>query len=149
MKSVEQKNGNFLDTPSLVKLYYKEADSEFFIDKIAEKASVIYLSELSKVEFTSALWKKVRTGDIDQSTCESVLALFDKDQENYNWISFDTLIIETAKGLFKKYGLTSLRALDALQLSAALKMRNEVEVFITDDAFLRELFEKEGLETTL
>lgn len=137
----------FLDTSALVKLYYKEADSATFVQELLTNASSIYVCELSKVEFTSAIWKKVRMGDIDQATCKSVLALFEKDFSNYHWISLDSTLIESARQLFHAYGLENLRALDALQFAAAWSVKNEVKVFLTKDELLRELFEKEGLIT--
>lgn len=138
----------FLDTSSLVKLYYKEADSEAFVQSILSKASALYLCELSKVEFTSASWKKVRIGDIDQATCEAVLALFEKDFTNYHWIPLDHLLVEKARQIFQKYGSTSLRALDAIQLAGALSLKAQAQAFLTSDDLLKELFEKEGLSTS-
>ncbi|NJO03114.1 MAG: type II toxin-antitoxin system VapC family toxin [Bacteroidia bacterium] len=71
--------------------------------------------------------------------------MFEQDHENYQWIVFDSVLVENAKYLFKKYGLNSLKTLDALQRSAALKVKDDVEVFITNDEFLRKLFKDEGL----
>lgn len=138
----------FLDTSSLVKLYYKEADSETFVQTLLSNAPTIYLCELSKVEFASASWKKVRMGDINQAMCEAVLSLFEKDFVKYRWIALDHTLLEMARHFFQKYGSTSLRALDALQLSAALSIKANAEVFLTNDDLLRALFEKEGLQTS-
>jgi predicted nucleic acid-binding protein len=117
------------------------------VQKITENASAIYLFELSKVEFTSALWKKVRMGDIEQTVCEQVLKLFDDDTASYKWIVLDSQLADTAKKLFAKYGLVSLRTLDALQLAAALSVQQQADVFIINDDFLLSLFQQEGLNT--
>lgn len=138
----------FLDTSSLVKLYYEEPGSKAFVQKISEQASELYVFELSKVEFASALWKKVRTKDIDIDTCERILALFDSNHDSYQWIIQDSHVITSAKNLFKKYGLRGLRTLDSLQFAAALKVKTEVEIFVTDDLLLREFFDEEGLNTS-
>jgi len=129
-------------------LYYQEADSEAFVQTLLSKATAIYLCELSKVEFTSASWKKARMGDIDQITCEAVLALFEKDFTKYRWIALDSMLVEMARQLFEKYGLTSLRALDALQLSAAVIIKASAQIFLTNDDLLKTLFEKQGLQTS-
>ena len=49
----------FLDTSSLVKLYHQEAETNE-IEKIfnTQKLTHIFLSEISKIEFASAIWKK-------------------------------------------------------------------------------------------
>lgn len=50
----------FLDTSSLFKLYHEEKGSEE-LEKLFSQGNIthIYLSELTKVEFTSTIWKKV------------------------------------------------------------------------------------------
>jgi len=96
----------FLDTSTLVKLYYKEYDSELLANTISEKASQIFLFELAKVEFTSAIWKKVRTGNIDTETALKVIVCFESDYDTYNWIFADSTIVKISKNLFQKYGLT-------------------------------------------
>jgi len=139
----------FLDTSTLVKLYYKEFDSEQLVSTISEKADEIFLFEIAKVEFTSALWKKVRTGDLDKETAIQVISCFENDFDLFNWIFADSKIIDLSKNLFQKYGLTSLRTLDALQLGACLSSKSEIDVFLTNDDFLKELFIKEGLNTSI
>ena len=139
----------FLDTSTLVKLYYKESDSEQLVNVISKIADEIFLFEISKVEFASAIWKKVRTGDIEQETAVKVISCFESDYETFNWLFADSNIIEISRNLFKKYGLTSLRTLDALQLGACISAKSEIDVFLTNDIFLKELFEKEDLATSI
>ncbi len=138
----------FLDTSTLVKLYYKESDSEQILSTITEKGEQIFLFEIAKVEFASAIWKKVRTGDIEKETALKVIECFENDYDTFNWIFVDSAIVEISKNLFQKYGLKSLRTLDALQLGACISAKSEIDVFPTNDDFLKELFTKEGLATT-
>lgn len=137
----------FLDTSTLIKLYYKEKDSEQLVNLISENSKEIFLFEVAKVEFTSAIWKKVRIDDMTAEIAKEVIQCFENDYDTFNWIFADSTIIDISKNLFEKYGLTSLRTLDALQLGACLSARDEIEVFLTSDVFLQELFEKEGLKT--
>lgn len=57
----------FLDTSSLFMLYHEEEGSlaveRLFTD---HKVTAVFLSELTKIEFASTVWKKVRTGAIDE-----------------------------------------------------------------------------------
>ena len=139
----------FLDTSTLVKLYFNEPDSESLVNTISANADEIFLFEIAKVEFTSAIWKKVRTTDMDKDTAVQVISCFENDYDKFNWIFCDSSIINISKNLFNKYGLTSLRTLDALQLGACISAKTKIDVFLTNDVFLKELFVKEGLQTNL
>ena len=139
----------FLDTSTLIKLYYREDDSEQLANQISEKAQEIFLFEITKVEFTSAIWKKVRTGDITSEIAKQVIECFENDYNKFKWIFADSTIIEISNQLFRKYGQTSLRTLDALQLGSCISAKEEIDVFLTHDKFLNELFNKEGFKTKI
>ncbi len=66
----------YMDTSSLVKLYYNENDSIELLDQVSEESATIFLSELSKLEFVSALYKKVRTGEISYEIGKNVINYF-------------------------------------------------------------------------
>lgn len=111
----------FLDTSSLLKLYHKEADTaELELIFSTVKITEIFLSEISKIEFTSAIWKKVRTKEITQSEAQTTLNLFESDFKKYSFVVIDSNIIEKARLLTSKYGTQGLRTLDSIQLSNVL-----------------------------
>lgn len=57
----------FLDTCALFKLYHFEADTRLFENIFTENTiTEVFLSELTKIEFSSTLWKKVRTKEITE-----------------------------------------------------------------------------------
>jgi len=136
----------FLDTSSLFKLYHREADTDI-IEKIFSKYKVtnVYLSEITKVEFTSTIWKKVRTKEITEALAKTTLELFDTDLIKYTFIASNSLLIEQARLLTSKYGLNGLRTLDSIQLSSAISLKSEVDLFVTSDKLLKSLLEIEGL----
>jgi predicted nucleic acid-binding protein len=113
----------FLDTSSLFKLYHQETGTEE-LESVFLKSKVthIYLSEISKVEFTSTIWKKARTKEISS---------------------------EQAKNLTTKYGLEGLRTLDSIQLSTRKVLEKQVDIFLTSDKLLNTLIEREGLITRM
>lgn len=140
----------FLDTSSLFKLYHREIDTAELERKLsAIKITTIYLSEISKIEFTSTIWKKVRTKEITEVEAKTTLNLFELDFEKYNFATTDSLIIEQARLLTSKYGAQGLRTLDSIQLSTAVSLFHEVEIFFTADKLLDDLFVAEGLKTDL
>lgn len=111
----------FLDTSSLFKLYHREADTaELELIFSTVKITNIYLSEISKIEFTSTIWKKVRTKEITESEAQITLDLFESDFGKYTFVATDSIIIEQARILISKYGTQGLRTLDSIQLSTSV-----------------------------
>lgn len=72
---------------------------------------------------------------------------FDNDLEKYHFIMLDSSLIEQAKNLITKYGIEGLRTLDSIQLASCVALINKVDIFITADKLLKELMDKEGLQT--
>lgn len=136
----------FLDTSSLLKLYHYEQGTEM-LDKLFDDFAVskVYLSEIAKVEFDSAIWKKVRTGELIQEEARSLIDSFELDYDKYNFIELDSEIVNNAKNLILKHGIKGLRTLDSIQLSSALKVKSELSLFVTADDLLRHLAETENL----
>lgn len=108
----------FLDTSSLFKLYHQEAGTDE-LENVFSKVKIthIYLSEISKVEFTSTIWKKVRTKEITLEQAKTTLELFESDFQKYNFVATDSLILEQARNLITKYGIVGLQISDGIQLS--------------------------------
>ncbi len=140
----------FLDTSSLFKLYHREADTQI-IEEIFSSFTVknIYLSQITKVEFASSIWKKVRTNEISNNDAKVILELFDADFKKYIFIPIDRIIIDQARDLVIKYSLKGLRTLDALQLSTSLSLAKIVSLFITSDNLLKTILNEEGLTTEI
>ena len=138
----------FLDTSSLVKLYHRESDTaelERMFSTI--KVTEIFLAEISKIEFASTIWKKVRTKEITDTQAQKTLDLFESDFTKYSFVATSSVIIEQAKILCSKYGLIGLRTLDSIQLATSIKLLTEVGIFFTSDKLLKSLFGAEGLPT--
>jgi predicted nucleic acid-binding protein len=135
----------FLDTSSLLKLYHQEADTDVLSNSLAD-VEEIYLSELARLEFRSAAWKKVRTKEIDSEIAQAIVAYFEEDYSKFSWIKLDSTIINQAVSLLNQYGIVGLRTLDAIQLSSALSLKeNKDMLFFTHDKLLQSIFEQEGL----
>ncbi|MEN8119430.1 MAG: type II toxin-antitoxin system VapC family toxin [Bacteroidota bacterium] len=137
----------FLDTSSLLKLYHNEKGTKELIELISGNFEKIYLSEIAKIEFSSAIWKKVRSKEFKKEGAKQVIAFFEKDFGNYQWISVQTVIINSAKELIKQYGNNSLRTLDAIQLACAISVKNKVDLFKTADKVLNKILNLENLKT--
>jgi uncharacterized protein len=140
----------FLDTSFLFKLYHQEEGTEELETIFTQvKITHIFLSEISKVEFASTIWKKVRTKEITEPEAKETLTFFENDFSKYNFVATDSLIIEQARNLTTQYGKEGLRTLDSIQLSTCIELKNQVDVFFTADKLLEKLLNLEGLLTEL
>lgn len=136
----------FLDTSALLKLYDNEMGSDemerlFTTNKIEK----IYLSSLTILELESAIRKKKRMNLLTENETEEISRLFTEDYNKFIWIEINDKILQRAFLLLKKYGTEGLRTLDAIQLSSAIEVKNDVSLNVTYDNLLKSLFEKEGL----
>ena len=134
----------FLDTSALVKLYHEE-ESSFEVEKAISMVGEIYLSGIAELEFSSTIWKKVRTNELDKTGASTVIEAFEDDFSKYSWVEIDSESIQSSKNLLMKYGQKGLRTLDSIQLSSAVSLRNTNCQFITFDLRLRNFFHEEGL----
>ena len=120
----------FFDTSALVKRYHSEEGSDF-IDKLFTEADAEFeISDISIIEFYSALSMKVRVGEIDEENFMSLRKLFSQDIKGgiYEIAEFaNDEKLESTKLLLKYAKKHSLKTLDAIQLSV-VKSINEPEV---------------------
>jgi uncharacterized protein len=138
----------YLDTSSLIKLYHTESGTDE-LDNLFEKNSIeeIFLSEITKIEFNSAIWKKVRTKDLTNDEALEIINSFENDYNNYSFVDSSNDLILQAKDLVTKYGIQGLRTLDSIQLASIISIRSDLSFAITADNLLRTLINLEGIET--
>ncbi len=134
----------YLDTSALVKLYHQEAGSEE-VENILIEVEEIYLSEIAKLEFKSAIWKKVRTGEVDEENALIAIDSFQNDFDKYAWIAIKPDIIASAQELLMTHGKRGLRTLDSIQLASILILKEEECTFITFDSNLKDISQAENL----
>jgi predicted nucleic acid-binding protein len=137
----------FLDTSSLIKLYHEEVGTDF-LDSIFNEYTItkIYLSELTKVEYNSAVMKKVRTNELTESDAENLIESFENYYDKYTFIDINNTQIKKAKKLVFKYGLRGLRTLDSLRLTSIIEVKSNLDFAITADEILKSLIYLEGIE---
>jgi predicted nucleic acid-binding protein len=130
----------FLDTSALVKRYHREPGSEVVDALFAEQDRHIIISDLSIIEFGSALTKKVREGEITPEKYYRALGLFCHDVVT-EIIHIETMGEEdkaSAATLLEKYGFrANLRTLDSLQLAVMKRVAEHQldQVLCADRAF--------------
>lgn len=86
---------------------------------IQDESNIIWLSELARVEFCSALFRRFRARELDEQQLATALTAFDETLADFQVQALDSLVAEEAECLLRKYGKTDgLRALDALHLAS-------------------------------
>lgn len=136
----------YLDTSSLIKLYHYE-DGSKELDELFEENTItkVTLSELAKVEYDSAIWKKYRTKELNQEEVDILISSFVSDFIRFCFIKLNSDITNHARSLISVYGNEGLRTLDAIQLASAVKEKGDLDFFVTSDNLLKALAIKEGL----
>lgn len=106
---------------------------------------MFFISAITKVEFVSAIYKKVRMQTLTANDAKEIISLFDNDLKKYIIIPVTNIAIGNAKLHILKYGQEGLRTLDAIQLASAIEVKELVDKYFTADKLLSSLFEKEYL----
>ena len=143
----------FLDTSALVKYYRREEGSDFVERLFTTVADHRVISRLAMVEIESAFATRVRTGEIDRDTAFVARRRLESDlgRGHLRMAAVSDQHFEAARRLLTKHGTErSLRTLDALQLSVAIRLRQAgfPLIFVAADRKLCEVAELEGFRVT-
>ncbi|MGC8764975.1 MAG: type II toxin-antitoxin system VapC family toxin [Brevinematia bacterium] len=120
----------FIDTSSLVKRYIKESGSEE-LNHVFDVSSEIFVSPITKIEFHSAIERRLVDKSLSKEEFQTVLREFKLDYLNFEIVKFDAMLELLAIEMIRKH---RLRTLDSIQLTSA-KIK-EVDRFITSDEML-------------
>lgn len=139
-----------VDTSALVKYYHPEVGSPQVIAIAEDPSNILFISRIGLVEIHSALARKVRTGELQVPAFQQSLRRFYADlrERKFRLIRPSPLHERQAIRLLVQKGLTfPLRTLDALQLSAALwlKDQQQLDCFLCADTALCDAARQEGL----
>lgn len=147
----------FLDTSALVRLYHQEE----YINELkaylnSEPVFQIVLSQIAPIEFASAIRRKERStqpgNQITRGAADAILQdFFSRHLSKYDLIPFEDRDMQECTNLINQSNnfsgkASGLRALDAIQLNAALKSKEYYDVFISFDNKLLELARLQGLK---
>lgn len=127
----------YFDTSALLKLYHKENGSDKVDTFFLEAQAPLFISRLAEVELKSALYRRVRMGDITDKALIAASDSFTRDcQIRIQVKDLSAIHYAKAVALLAKYGKTkALRTLDALQLAVHL-VENQAAVFVCADTAL-------------
>ncbi|MBN2484532.1 MAG: type II toxin-antitoxin system VapC family toxin [Bacteroidales bacterium] len=107
---------------------------------------IIYIAEITKIEFSSVVWKKCRKKEIDVNIAQSVIDKFEIDLEKFNAIEDNIELKNSARVLIGKHWQKGLRTLDSIQLASALTKKASLDFMFTSDKLLSEIAVLEGVK---
>ena len=73
----------FFDTSALVKLFHSEPGTELVTKIIEYSPSEIWVSDLARLEFTSALYRRFRNHELDEIRLHAGITNFEKQLGSY------------------------------------------------------------------
>lgn len=114
----------FFDSSGLTKRYANEIGS-VWVENTVNLASgnIIFIGEITQVEVTSAIFRKVRGNIITLADANLAFSKLQHDiQDEYFVIDCSSAILQNAVNLAKKH---YLRGYDAIQLAFALEINKE------------------------
>lgn len=110
------------------------------------EAERLAISDLSRVEFSSVVARKVRMQEINSKQYAKLMSAFDEDylSRAYTLIPLNGEVLDEARSLMERLGLQNpLRTLDSIQLACA--MRSGAEGFLCHDNRLADMAGQIGL----
>ncbi len=130
----------FFDTSALVKFFHKEEGTDVVVALISAPDNDIWVSELARLEFVSAVHRRLRTNEISEADLSKVLKGFYDEYSKFSTKKVGSAVLNEAEELIKRFGRSfGLRTLDAVHL-ATFSLFKELEdiVFVAaDDILLR------------
>jgi predicted nucleic acid-binding protein len=137
----------YLDTSALVKLYIREQGTERLLQLAANANHRFAVLSLAAVELHSAVRRRARAGDIEESVAADLLGRFARHLESKLLRqTVSESVLEAALRLVDHY---PLRAYDAVQLAGCLILRASTAmdspVFVSADREQLQAAEAEGL----
>ena len=113
----------YLDTSSLVKLYVEETESPH-IAEMGDACNVAATSLYAYAETRAAYARRFREKSFSKKEHQLLVSAFEKDWKNYFIIRVQNTLVKSAGDLAEKHGL---RGFDAIHLSSAVTLKNEIE----------------------
>jgi uncharacterized protein len=124
----------FFDTSAIVKIYHQEEGSHKVIN-ILNSNELIFISELSVIEYYSVIYRKFRENLIDFVGLEKIVKRFEIDLINrFELLQFNSDVVGKSKDVFRYVAKKMfVRSLDVIQIAFFKSYLNERDIFITFD----------------
>jgi predicted nucleic acid-binding protein len=134
----------FFDTSALVKIYHREDGTDIVLP-IYKSDDLIFISELSKLEFISTIHRKFRNKEISNNILKALKEKFLADTyRRIRILPLTSLLLDIAVDLIAEHGESRhLVTLDAIQLATYSPLADSA-VFTCGDIRLNTLAKQIG-----
>lgn len=124
----------FFDTSALVKYYLPEIGTGKVEQLVESVSNTVWISELFKVEFYSALFRRLRNRELSESQVQKAISGFEKSTQSFHIQPLNSLVLYDAESLLKIEGMNyPIRTLDALHFSSFRLLEETDWAFVTAD----------------
>ena len=138
----------FFDTSALVKFFHEEEGTDIVSDLILGQHNEVWISELGRLEFISAVFRRFRNKELDTEQLNTAVDSFENQIAGFNVEPLGHAVLEQSELFIKTYGRTyGLKALDALHLGAFSLMSEKDWSFVVADDNLCKVAEAIGFTT--
>lgn len=135
----------FFDTSALVKYFHPEIGTEEVTALIHDETNSVWLSELARLEFFSAVYRRFRMRELDEQQLITILSSFEETLAEFHVEPLGQAVTEETERLLKQYGKNEcLRTLDALHLAGFSLLAEDGWQFVAADSVLCHVVQCEG-----
>lgn len=137
----------FFDTSALVKYFHTESGTPDVMQLIEAPGHSVWVSDLARIEFICALYRKRRRGDIDQVQLDTALSAFESEWAQFNTQPVSELVLAEAEKLMRVTGANhGLRTLDALHFASFSLLAEDDWAFVVSDGLLADAVASQGFQ---
>lgn len=137
----------FFDTSALVKYFHEEYGTKLVTELINSNDNKIWVLDLFRLEFISALYRRFRNREIDETMLSEAIEGFEETLAYFTIEPLGEIIMQEAENLLKNYGKEyGLRTLDALHLGCFNLISGEDWSFVSADENLCKVVEHIGFK---
>lgn len=116
----------FFDTSALAKNFLNEKGSIQVRELIDDPANTIWISELAKIEFSCALFRRFRNHELTENLVSEALEGFEFAINHFEIQPIGSRILNGAQDFVISFAhLHPIRTLDAIHLSTFIEIKNE------------------------
>ncbi len=124
----------FFDTSALVKYYLPEIGSDKVEQLISDLSNTVWLSELLKTEFYSALFRRLRNRELSISQVQTAISGFEVSIQQFHIQPLNSLVLRETEQFLKTEGMNfPIRTLDALHFCSFKLLAESDWAFVTAD----------------
>lgn len=95
----------YFDTSVLAKLFFENEDGVEVVTKLVnDPANVVWVLDLARIEFHSALYRRFRSGELSDTVMQIALDGFDDQINMFHIEPITSALVDEACALLQRYG---------------------------------------------